>query len=118
MTTVGTRYIAHAKTDAGARLVEADDLLAELQQACGGSIGTRIAIPELLALVEKAQTYGLRLARQFEAVDGEHRITAWVEIAPQTNDEGEAEGCAIDVVNWHSEALPPENDIEAARRRM
>ena len=118
MTTVGTRYIAHAKTDAEARLVEADDLLAELQQACGGSIGTRIAIPELLALVEKAQTYGLRLARQFEAVDGEHRITAWVEIAPQTNDEGEAEGCAIDVVNWHSEALPPENDIEAARRRM
>ncbi|WP_421991516.1 sensor histidine kinase [Qipengyuania sp.] len=118
MATVGTRYIARARADADRKLVEADDLLAELQQACGGSIGSRIAIPELLALVEKAQRYGLRLARQFEAIDGEKRITAWVEISPITDESGEADGCAIDVVSWHSEELPPENDIDAARRRV
>jgi anti-sigma regulatory factor (Ser/Thr protein kinase) len=118
MATVGTRYIARARADADRKLVEADDPLAELQQACGGSIGSRIAIPELLALVEKAQRYGLRLARQFEAVDGEKRITAWVEISPITDESGEADGCVIDVVSWHSEELPPENDIDAARRRL
>ena len=67
-TTVGTHYIARARADAEARLVEADEIVARLQHACGGSLGTRIAIPELLALVEKAQRYGLRLARQFEAI--------------------------------------------------
>ncbi|WP_370297806.1 sensor histidine kinase [Qipengyuania mesophila] len=118
MATVGTRYLAHARTDTEARLVEADELLAQLQLACGGAVGTRLAIPELLALVEKTQRFGLRLARQFEAVDGEHRITAWVEIAPLTSEAGEAAGCTIDVVSWQSEDLPPENDIAAARRRI
>ncbi len=118
MATVGTQYLAHARADADGRLVEADDLLARLQQACGGSVGSRIAIPELLALVEKAQRIGLRLARQFEAVDGEHRITAWVEIAPVADAEGETSGCTIDVVSWQTEDLPPENDIAAARRRV
>ncbi len=117
MATTSTKYIAHAKADAEGMLVEADELVLRLQHACGGSIGSRIAIPELLALVEKAQLYGLRLARQFEAVDGENRITAWVEIAPLTSDSGENSGSVIDVVSWHSEELPPENEIEAARKR-
>ena len=49
MASVGTRYLAHARADADGMLVEADDLVARLQRACGGAIGTRIAIPELLA---------------------------------------------------------------------
>ena len=118
MASVESRYIATAKADAEGRLIEADEVLARLQQACGGTIGSRIAIPELLALVEKAQRYGLRLARQFEAVDGENRVTAWVEIAPQSSDEDGDSGSTIDVVSWHSEGLPPENDIEGARRRV
>ncbi|MEX0341622.1 MAG: sensor histidine kinase [Erythrobacter sp.] len=118
MATVGSRYIAHARASADGTLIEADELLASLQRACGGAIGSRLAIPELLALVEKAQEFGLRLARQFEAIDGENRITAWVEIAPITDAEGNVDGCAIDVVSWHSEPMPPENDIEAMRRRV
>ena len=118
MASVGTRYLAHARVDAEGRLVEADEPLARLQHACGGSIGKRLAIPELLALTEKAQRFGLRLARQFEATDGDHRITAWVEIAPALAGDGTLEGCSIDVVSWHSEELPPENEIDAARRRM
>ncbi|MBX7481201.1 sensor histidine kinase [Qipengyuania qiaonensis] len=118
MATIGTPYIAHAKADADGRLVEADEVLARLQRACGGSIGSRIAIPELLALVEKAQRYGLRLARQFEAVDGENRVTAWVEIAPSIGGSGESDGSTIDVVNWHTDELPPENETDAARRRV
>ncbi|MEZ5682368.1 MAG: HAMP domain-containing sensor histidine kinase [Erythrobacter sp.] len=118
MASAGTRYIAHARTDAEGRLVEAQEPLASLQEACGGRIGEDIAIPELRVLVGKAKLYGLRLARQFSAVDGENRITAWVEIAPELSDEGETLSCAIDVVNWHSEELPPENEFDAARRRI
>ncbi len=118
MASVGTRYVAHGKADADGNLVRADDVLAQLHQACGGKIGSRIAIPELLALVEKALRFGLKLARQFEAIDGENRVTAWVEICPFTDEAGEVAGCTIDVVSWHSEELPPENEIEAARRRV
>ncbi len=113
MASAGTRYIAHAKSDADGRLIEADENIARLQYACGGTIGSHIAIPELLALVDKAHRYGLRLARQLEAIDGDHRITAWVEISPL----GEDAGCSIDVVSWQVEDLPPENEIDAARRR-
>ena len=118
MTSVETRYLARARSDADGKLVEADELVAQLQRACGGAVGTRIAIPELLALVEKAQAYGLRLARPFEATDGEQRITAWVEISPIATEDGEADGCSIAVVSWQSEDLPPENDTATARRRV
>ncbi|WP_324827321.1 sensor histidine kinase [Qipengyuania zhejiangensis] len=118
MASVGTRYIAHGKVDADGRLAEATEPLAGLQDACGGRIGEPVAIPELRALVEKAQHYGLRLARQFSAVDGENVVTAWVEIAPQLSDDGDVVGCDIDVVSWQTEELPPENDLDAARRRV
>ncbi|QYJ06137.1 sensor histidine kinase [Qipengyuania flava] len=118
MASVGTRYLASATVDAEGKLVSADEVLARLQHACGGAIGTRLAIPELLALVEKAQRFGLRLARQFEAVDGENRITAWVEITPDAEGSDEGRGCSIDVVSWNTEPLPPENEIETARRRV
>ncbi|MBX7496168.1 HAMP domain-containing histidine kinase [Qipengyuania sp. 6B39] len=118
MATVGTRYIAHGRTDADGRLTEAGQPLSGLQEACGGHLGGEIAIPELRALVEKAKLYGLRLARQFSAVDGENRITAWVEIGPEMSDAGEILGCEIDVVSWQTEELPPENELDSARRRI
>jgi len=118
MASVGTRYIAHAQIDAAGHLVQADEPLASLQHACGGKLGGELAVPELRALVEKAGHYGLRLARQFCATDGENRITAWVEVSPELSDEGVVEACAIDVVSWNAEELPPENELEAARRRV
>lgn len=118
MASAGTRYLAHAKVDADNRLVEAGQPLASLQEACGGRIGGPLSIPELLSLVSKARQYGLRLARPFNAVDGEDRITAWVEIAPLAAPDGSDEGCELSVVSWHTEALPPENELEAARRRV
>ena len=74
MASVGTSYIASAKADSEGRLVEAGEPLASLQEACSGQIGGPIAIPELQALVDKANTYGLRLARQFTAIDGDNSI--------------------------------------------
>lgn len=118
MASVGTKPIAKAFADAEGKLIEADEPLAALQEACGGRIGSTVAIPELLALVDKAQRYGLRLARQFSAIDGEQRITAWAEIAPRFAGEGNITGSDIEIVSWNGEDLPPENEIESARRRM
>ena len=117
MATVGTRYLAQGSVDADGQLTQAEEPLASLQQACGGEIGGTVAIPELLALVTKAQRYGLRLARQFRATDGEERITAWVEIEPATAPDGTVTGCELAIVSWQTEDLPPEDEAEAARRR-
>ncbi len=115
MASIGTNYIAHGRSDSEDRLIEADGALGKLHLDCGGRPGTTIAIPELLALVVKSREYGLRLARQFEAFDGDNRITAWVEITPQN---GKDSGCEIAVVSWQVEELPPPNEIDAARRRI
>lgn len=117
MASAQIRYLAQAKVDADNRLVEADQPLASLQEACGGKIGGSLAIPELRSLVAKARQYGLRLARSFSAVDGEDRINAWVEIAPLVDSDGTDQGCEVSVVSWHAEPLPPENELDAARRR-
>lgn len=118
MASAGVRDVARGAVDMELRLIEADEPLASLQRACGGDIGGAIAIPELRALVAKAQHYGLRLARQFSAVDGNDRITAWVEIGPRTGDNGEVTGCELAIASWQAEELQPENEMEAARRRL
>ena len=43
-TTVGTHYIARARADAEARLVEADEIVARLQHACGGSLDRKSVV--------------------------------------------------------------------------
>ena len=117
MATIGTKFIARAIVDADGMLTEAEEPLAGLQVECGGRIGGPVAVPELRALVEKAQRFGLRLARQFRAVDGQDRITAWIEIEPLNGPDGSSQGCELGLVSWHSEELPPEDELEAARRR-
>ena len=117
MATIGTKFIARAIVDADGMLTEAEEPLAGLQVECGGRIGGPVAVPELRALVEKAQRFGLRLARQFRAVDGQDRITAWIEIEPLNGSDGLPQGCELGLVSWHSEELPPEDELEAARRR-
>ena len=114
MANVGTQYIASGKTDAEDRLLEADGRLAELNRACGGEVGSTLAIPELLSLVTKAREYGLRLSRRFEAVDGQEHIVAWVEIAPRGNEDG---GCDIAISSWQVDAIARESEERANQRR-
>lgn len=106
--------LAQARTDGDDRLLEADGQLAELNRACGGDIGQTLAIPELLALVVKARQYGLKLARQFSALDGDDRISAWAEITPSAEDGA---GCDIQVANWHVEEAATDTAEEEIRRR-
>lgn len=114
MSRVGTQYIASGRTDADDRLLEADGRLAELNRACGGEVGSSLAIPELLSLVTKAREYGLRLSRRFEAVDGSERITAWVEIAPRSDQDG---GCDIAISSWQVDVIQRQSEDQANQRR-
>lgn len=112
----GASVLAHARTDGLDQLVQADEPLAGLQLRCGGTIPGTVAIPELLALVRKARQYGLRLARQVSALDGEQRIEAWVEIVPDP--AGRNSGCQIAIASWQVSTVPLESDDVASRRRI
>lgn len=118
MASLERRTIATAVVDDAGRLVEAQQPLSGLQEACGGKIGSTIAIPELLGLVNKASRFGLRLARQFSAVDGEQRITAWTEVAPRISPTGEVQGADLKIVSWQVEDLPLDNETDTSRRRL
>lgn len=106
--------LAHARSDAADRLLSAEEPLAGLQLRCGGELPGKIAIPALLELVGKARSLDLKLARAVQAQDGDERVTAWIEVAP---DRDEAGVCEIAVISWKSVALPPEDLTENAQRR-
>lgn len=108
--------IATAKTDAEDRLIEAGEPLASLQLRAGGDIPGVVAVPELLALVRKSRSFGLRLARLIQASDGDNQVHAWVEIAP--SGKGNAAGCEISIASWQTSPIVLENDADAARRRI
>lgn len=112
-------YLAEARSDARDHLIDAQEPLAQLQHRCGGDVPGIIAIPELLELVRKSRTYGLRLARMIQAVDGDDLIKAWVEISPiGPSDDGADGGCVIRLANWQSSPLPPEEQTDSDTRKL
>ena len=71
-----------ATSDAEDRLVAAEEPLAGLQLRCGGELPGTIAVPALLETVRKARRYQLKLARTFNAQDGESAVTATLTAIP------------------------------------
>ena len=104
---------ARGLTDAEARLLSADQPLAELQLRCGGQVPGILAVPELLEMVRQGQQTGLRIAREFSALDGDGRVTGYVRIQPLSA----GDGCEILIENWRREALAQEDDREVAERQ-
>ncbi|MBS0473584.1 MAG: HAMP domain-containing histidine kinase [Proteobacteria bacterium] len=103
--------LAQARSDGDDRLVSADEPLAGLHLRCGGEIPGIIAIPALLELVRKAQTYNLKLARTIRATDGRDAISAWVEVEPV------GEGSNIVIRSWQATPLPTEDPAQVAEHR-
>ncbi len=107
----GAVIVARARSDRDERLLSADEPLAALQRACGGSIPGIVAIPQLLELVRKAGHYRMKLARVVHARDETNAISAWVEVSPDD------EGCALAISNWRAapltgaEALGGDDDL-------
>ena len=114
METPDTLLAARGTTDHEDRLLTADQPLAELQQRCGGQVPGKLAIPELLELVQQGRAMGLRLAREFSASDGDGRVTGYVRIRPDA--EADTGGCEILIENWRREVAGVEDDRDAAIR--
>lgn len=88
----------HGRTDEDDRLVYADDVLASLQTRCGGDLPGVIAVPELRELISKARRFGVSLARDVRAFDGERTIRTWAEVRP----DNAGKGCIISLANWRT----------------
>ncbi len=102
---------ARGVTDEHDRLLTADEPLAELHENCGGAVPGTLAVPELLELVREARRLNLRIARAFQAFDGEETVTGFARINPLSETQGG--GCEILIENWHSmPQMPiPERDV-------
>jgi len=105
---------ARGLTDANDQLLSADEPLAELHEACGGSLPGVLAVPELLDLVQQAREMGLRLAREFSAYDGVEQVSGFVRIHPLPLEEGG--GCEVLVENWLRAPLPQDSSNALAEK--
>ena len=110
----GGAFLARALCDGNDVLTSADEVVAALQERCGGDLPGAIAIPALRELVQRARSLGLKLARRMEATDGQDAISAWVEIEP----DPESGACAVKVVSWQATPLPAEDLNETMSRRV
>ena len=113
----GAVIVARGRCEGSDVLVVADEALAALQRACGGAVPGPLAIPALLELTRKAWHYRMKLARVFQAQDGENAVSASVEIVPDDD------GLTLALSNWRvtplSAALPEDSaTIEADEAAM
>ena len=112
--TTGGAFLARASCDGNDVLTSADEVVATLQERCGGDMPGAIAIPALRELVQRARSLGLKLARRMEATDGQDAISAWVEVEP----DPASGSCQIGFVSWQATPLPAENLNETVARRI
>jgi signal transduction histidine kinase len=102
----GAVIVARGRCEGSDVLAVADEALAALQRACGGAVPGQLAIPALLQLTRKAWHYRMKLARVFQAQDGENAVSAWVEIVPDDD------GLALALSNWRVTPLSAANSAE------
>ena len=114
MTTFRTQPVAEGRVDAELRLTRATGVLGELQKRCGGAEGGPLAVPELRVLTRAALDHRKKLARSFDAFDGERRIQSFVELIP----EEDGEGCGIKVLSWNATEAADEGAEQATRREQ
>lgn len=105
--------LAHGRSDAQGKLVEASARLSELQFECGGDLPGIIAIPALRELERKVRLQGLKLARTMRASNGHEAVTAWVEIEPEADG-----GTTMRFASWQAASLPPEDPDLIAKHRV
>ena len=104
----GAVIVARGRCEGSDLRAGAVEALAELQRACGGVVPGQLAIPALLELTRKAWHYRMKLARVFQAQDGENAVSAWVEIIPDDD------GLALALSNWRVTPLATAAVAEAA----
>lgn len=114
MNTQHSLLTARGVTDDCDRLLTADEPLAELHENCGGRFPGTLAVPELLELVREGRRMKLRIARTFQAFDGEEVISGFARIKPLEEHEGG--GCEILIDDWHRAPIARETEHDLTDR--
>lgn len=74
------------RIDSAGRLVEADEMLSNLQYEAGSAIGNRLALPQLAAVARLARKLGVGIARPAVVAARDHDLELWVRAEPEGND--------------------------------
>ncbi|GHC93645.1 sensor histidine kinase [Novosphingobium pokkalii] len=96
-----------ARCDAADTLVAADEALARLHVAAGGTLPGVLAVPALLALVRQVRASGLAQTRPVLAMDGDCPISFHAHAAP------EGDEVVLALRHWRR-APPPDEGLPAA----
>lgn len=75
-----------ALVDAHGRLLDADPMLAQLQQEAGANVGERLALPQLAAIARLVRKLGIAVARPALVAARDHDIELWVRGEPDGDD--------------------------------
>ncbi|MEG3155009.1 sensor histidine kinase [Sphingomonas sp. RB1R13] len=101
--------IVTGRVDAAGRLVAADPPLAALQLEAGSSLGGRLALPQIAAVVRLARELGVPLSRPVTAAGANHDYDLWVR-ATLDGDE-----VALEIEGWRPRpAAAPRLDLVLA----
>lgn len=82
------------RVDRDGRLVSADPLLLQLQEAAGSALGAPLALPQLAAVVRSAVKLGVPLSRSVIAASANEDFDLWVRAEP------DAGGANFTVEGW------------------
>ena len=110
MSPAPTLSVSRGVTDDRDRLLSAEDELAALQKKCGGHLPGKLAVPQLLELVQQSRLSGTAQTQRFSAFDGDDRIMGVARIRPLK--ASGAEGCEVAIEDIRRErnlALQDEN---------
>lgn len=74
------------RVDAIGRLVEADPMLADLQNQAGSEVGARLALPQLAAVARLVRKLGISVSRPAVVAGRDHDVEMWVRAEPAGED--------------------------------
>lgn len=98
------------RVDAEGRLIDADPLLAALQERAGGKQGGVLAVPQIATLARLARRLGITISRAAIAADGESDVDLWVRAEP------EGDEVALSISGWTHRQPQPAAPAPAAER--
>lgn len=111
----GKGEVVRGRVTRDGRLVEADPMLAQLQEEGGSAVGERLVLPQLAAIARLVLKLGIEVARPALVAGRDHDLEMWVRCEPDGDDallEIESwrrrapAGPRLDLVSRGDEALP------------
>ncbi|QIK79767.1 HAMP domain-containing histidine kinase [Sphingomonas piscis] len=100
------------RLDSSDRLIEADPPLRRLQEEAGGSLGTRVCVPQLASLAEVARRLQTALVRPVQAATSDNDVDLLVRLTPEGSD------LLIAVESWTERPAKPSRLAAMAGARL